>query len=259
MFVCLLQINTVISGCTIDSAAQKAGSDGNICPANADGTEQGSADPCGGKAAGDACSIHGSSTGACGGDPLACVDDAVCAGVADNAHCTTGSGRRATGAAQCVPAGRVTRFCADVQLYGDTPEERAAVCTTNGDCEYSEGSETLGIPETCQSKAISACAGDFTDEASCQALYTTLGPDVDPMSQVEGAVPGCEYKAADSTVIVHINTVRWSNYIKWELQDFAGAREAYGPKARPIYLGGTPGGLAGQNFVRAPVDRIGLP
>ena len=265
MCLCVyLQINTVISGCTIADSdgtpvAQKAGSDGNICPAVSGVEQQGGADPCDGKAAGDACSIHGSSTGACGGDPLACVDDAVCAGVADNAHCTTDSGRRATGAAQCVPAGRVTRFCADVQLYGDTPEERAAVCTTNGDCEYSEGSETLGIPETCQSKAISACAGDFTDEASCQALYTTLGPDVDPMSQVEGAVPGCEYKAADSTVIVHINTVRWSNYIKWELQDFAGAREAYGPKARPIYLGGTPGGLAGQNFVRAPVDRIGLP
>ena len=85
-----MQINVIISGCTIDSVDQKAGSDGNICPADADGNEVGGADPCDGKAAGDACSIHGTSTGACGGDPLACVDTAVCdatTGVADNAHC----------------------------------------------------------------------------------------------------------------------------------------------------------------------------
>ena len=79
MCLCVyLQINTVISGCTIADSdgtpvAQKAGSDGNICPA-VSGVEQGGADPCDGKAAGDACSIHGSSTGACGGDPLACVE-----------------------------------------------------------------------------------------------------------------------------------------------------------------------------------------
>ena len=47
-----MQINTVISGCTIADSdgtpvAQKAGSDGNICPA-VSGVEQGGANPCDG-------------------------------------------------------------------------------------------------------------------------------------------------------------------------------------------------------------------
>ena len=80
--------------CGIGGVAQSVGGAGaTVCAAADDGTETASSvDPCADKTAGDACSIHGGATGACGGDPLACVDSTVCdatTGATDNAHCAT--------------------------------------------------------------------------------------------------------------------------------------------------------------------------
>ena len=80
--------------CGIGGVAQSVGGAGaTVCAAADDGTETASSvDPCADKAAGEACSIHGGATGACGGDPLACVDSTVCdatTGATDNAHCAT--------------------------------------------------------------------------------------------------------------------------------------------------------------------------
>lgn len=132
-----------------------------------------------------------------------------------------------TGGMACTATDGVARGC---MIAMDTDDNMAACQNAVGaTCTFTAGDGD--VPDSCTATAITACAA-ATDEHSCNTVGNA--------TQFGNGNSGCTYTAPDTTVVVHINTVRWGNYISWELRDQAtGSVEGSGPDTSPIELGGT--------------------
>lgn len=137
-----------------------------------------------------------------------------------------------TGGGSCQVTEQADQFC-HVNFDGTDAAVNQATCEAAGDCEY-VAATAASSTESCQSRGTTLCAGAYTDQSSCEALYVFA---------TGGS--GCSYTALDSSIIVHINVRRWGNYVRWDIMDNTGQQEGRGPRSNPIYLGGKPGYQAG--------------
>ena len=144
-----------------------------------------------------------------------------------------------TGSMRCEPNDRGLRGCR-ISMDGDAATNSAnCLAAVGATCTYTAGiaggaDGTEATLDTCTATAVTECA-TAADEDSCTAasVATPYGSD---------GMGGCVYTAPDTSVVVHIHTTRWGNYISWEMHDVAtGSVEGFGPDSSPIELGGMEG------------------
>jgi hypothetical protein len=133
-----------------------------------------------------------------------------------------------TGGMACTATDGGARGCMIAMDMDTATNEDACNTAIGATCTFTAADGD--VPDSCTATATTACPAADTEAGCITAGESTPFGD---------GTPGCTYTAPDTTVHVHINTVRWGNYISWELHDIAtGSVEGSGPDSSPIELGG---------------------
>ena len=76
-----------------------------------------------------------------------------------------------TGGGSCQVKPDLDRFC-HINFAGSDAAANQAVCEAAGDCEYFRDDAMADSIDTCRSRGVDLCAGAYTDQATCENLYT---------------------------------------------------------------------------------------